>query len=225
MKIFFYVQHLLGIGHLKRAATLVRAVRAHGLDVTLASGGPAVAGIAVDVQLPAAQAADETFSGLVDDSGQPVDDEWKRRRAAALIDAWRASRADALVIELFPFGRRQMRFELLPLLEDARRVAKPPLVVCSVRDIIQSKPEREEQVLRLVERHFDRVLVHGDARVVPFERSFAPAGRLGERLHYTGYVVDEPPPLQGTGRGEILVSAGGGAVGQKLLQTAMRARE
>src|SRR3954468_24022745 len=224
MKIFFYVQHLLGIGHLKRAATLVRAVRAHGLDVTLASGGPAVAGIAVDVQLPAAQAADETFSCLVDDSGQPVDDEWKRRRAAALIDAWRASRADALVIELFPFGRRQMRFELLPLLEDARRVAKPPLVVCSVRDIIQSKPEREEQVLPLVERHFHRILVHGDKRVAPFERSFSRASRLGDRLRYTGYVVEPMPPARETGRAEVLVSAGGGAVGAKLLHTAIRAR-
>lgn len=225
MKIFFYVQHLLGIGHLQRAATLVRAMRVAGLEVTLASGGPSVAGIPVDVQLPAAQAADSTFSGLVDEAGQPVDEAWKRRRAAALIDAWRASRADAIVIELFPFGRRQMRFELVPLLEDARRVARRPLVVCSVRDIIQAKPEREEQVLELVGRHFDRVLVHGDPRVVAFERSFAPAPRLGERLHYTGYVVDDPPPAGDAGRGEVLVSAGGGAVGRKLLQTAIRARE
>jgi predicted glycosyltransferase len=225
MTIFFYVQHLLGIGHLKRAATLVRAMRAAGLDVVLASGGPSVAGMPVDVQLPPAQAADSTFSGLVDENGQPVDEAWKRRRAGALIDAWRASRADAVVIELYPFGRRQMRFELVPLLEDARRVAKRPLVVCSVRDIIQSKPEREEQVVELVERHFDRVLVHGDPRVAPFERSFAQAPRLGDRLHYTGYVVDDAPPAGDAGRAEVLVSAGGGAVGRKLLQTAIRARE
>jgi len=225
MKIFFYVQHLLGIGHLKRAATLVRAMRVAGLDVVLASGGPSVAGMPVDVQLPPAQAADSTFSGLVDENGQPVDEAWKRRRAGALIDAWRASRADAVVIELYPFGRRQMRFELVPLLEDARRVAKRPLVVCSVRDIIQSKPEREEQVVELVERHFDHVLVHGDPRVAPFERSFAQAPRLGERLHYTGYVVDDAPAAGDAGRAEVLVSAGGGAVGRKLLQTAIRARE
>ena len=225
MKIFFYVQHLLGIGHLKRAATLARAMRAGGLDVTLASGGPSVAGMPVDVQLPPAHAADSTFSGLVDETGTPVDEAWKRRRAGALIDAWRASRADAVVIELFPFGRRQMRFELVPLLEDTHRVAKRPLVVCSVRDIIQSKPEREEQVLELVGRRFDRVLVHGDPRVAPFERSFALAARLGDRLRYTGYVVDDPPPPGESGRGEVLVSAGGGAVGRKLLQTAMRARD
>jgi predicted glycosyltransferase len=225
VKVFFYVQHLLGIGHLKRAATIVRALRAAGCEVTLASGGASVAGIAVDVQLPPAHAADTTFSGLVDEAGRAVDEAWKRRRAAALIDAWRASRADALVIELFPFGRRQMRFELVPLLEDARRVAKRPLIVCSVRDIIQAKPEREASVLELAERYFDRVLVHGDPRVAAFERSFALAARLGERLHYTGYVVDEPSDVPTAGRGEVLVSAGGGAVGRKLLLAAMRARE
>jgi predicted glycosyltransferase len=118
-----------------------------------------------------------------------------------------------------------MRFELIPLLEDSRRVPKVPLTVCSVRDIIQPKPGREAETVSLVERYFDRVLVHGDARVASFERSFAAAARLGERLHYTGYVVDEVPPAQAGGHAEVLVSAGGGAVGRKLLQTALRARD
>jgi len=34
---FIYVQHLLGIGHLKRAATLAQAMALEGLAVTLAS--------------------------------------------------------------------------------------------------------------------------------------------------------------------------------------------
>ena len=32
MKVFFYVQHLLGIGHLKRAATIAQALRETGYD-------------------------------------------------------------------------------------------------------------------------------------------------------------------------------------------------
>lgn len=224
MKVFFYVQHLLGIGHLKRASTLARAMREAGMQVTLASGGLPVPGIPVDVQLAPMSAADMTFRSLVDQTGRVVDDEWKRRRAATLIDVWRASRADALVLELFPFGRRQMRFELLPLLEDAQRVAKRPLVVCSVRDVIQSKPGRDEETVDLIERYFDRVMVHGDPRVVPFERTFAAARRIESRVHYTGYVVDDAPGGDG-GRGEVLVSAGGGAVGKRLLETALLARE
>ena len=38
-RVFFYVQHLLGIGHLRRAATLARAMAAGGFDVLLVSGG------------------------------------------------------------------------------------------------------------------------------------------------------------------------------------------
>ena len=223
MKIFFYVQHLLGIGHLKRAIVLARALRKAGLEVTLVSGGMPVPGIDVDLQLMPASAADLTFRTLLDGRGQPVDDDWKRLRAGELLDAWRAARADVLLIELFPFGRRQMRFELLPLLEDAQRVKPRPLVVCSVRDLIQPRPEREADTVKLAERFFDRILVHGDPRLAAFERSFAAAKRLGERLQYTGYVVDDVPVGEhGT---EVLVSAGGGAVGRRLLECAMLARE
>jgi predicted glycosyltransferase len=225
MRVFFYVQHLLGIGHLKRAAALAQALRRAGFEVALASGGFPVQGVEVSYQLPPARAADASFKVLVDEAGRPIDDEWKRRRAALLLDAWRAVRADVLLIELYPFGRRQMRFELVPLLEDARRLQPRARVVCSVRDLIQPKPAREAETLDLVERYFDRVLVHGDPAVARFERSFAPAARLGERLVYTGYVVAEAPPPAHGARGEVLVSAGGGAVGARLLETALRARE
>lgn len=224
MKVFFYVQHLLGIGHLKRATVLAAALRKAGFGVTLASGGAPVKGLGVDVQLPAASAADSTFRTLVDEAGEPVDDDWKRSRAAALLDAWRASRARVLLIELFPFGRRQMRFELLPLLEDARRLAPRPLVVCSVRDLIQSRPEREAETVSLVERFFDRILVHGDPRLASFERTFAAAARFGSKLQYTGYVVAQTA-APGEHGSEVVVSAGGGAVGRRLLECAMLARE
>jgi predicted glycosyltransferase len=224
MRVFFYVQHLLGVGHLKRAATLAGALSARGFEVTLASGGAPVRGLDVAVQLPPASAADATFKSLVDEHGQPVDADWKRRRSAVLLDAWRACAPHALVIELFPFGRRQMRFELLPLLEDAKLVARRPLVVCSVRDLIQRNPEREAETLALVERFFDRILVHGDARLASFERTFHAAARLAGRLHYTGYVVEQAPFAGPAGAGEVLVSAGGGAVGARLLETAILAR-
>jgi predicted glycosyltransferase len=174
--------------------------------------------------LRAATAADLTFRTLVDAAGRPVDDAWRRRRAAALLDARRFARADVLVVELFPFGRRQMRFELLPLVEDALRLKPRPLVLCSVRDLIQPRPEREPETVELVERYFDRILVHGDPRLAPFERTFGAAGRIADRLHYTGYVV-APAPRPAEARAEVLVSAGGGAVGKRLLAAAIAARE
>jgi len=221
MKVFFHVQHLLGIGHLKRAATLARALEADGFSVTLASGGMPVEGIEV-LQLPPAS-SDASFKTLLDERGQPVDDAWKARRRDALLAAWHAADADVLLIELFPFGRRQMRFELIPLLEAARARPRRPLIVCSARDLIQWRPTRELEMLEFFERYFDRLLVHGDPAVARF--NFGAIGKINDRLHYTGYVVDDFSRKEGVGAGEVLVSAGGGAVGQPLLEAALAARE
>ena len=37
--VLFYVQHLLGIGHLRRAALIARAIQAAGLELRFVSGG------------------------------------------------------------------------------------------------------------------------------------------------------------------------------------------
>jgi predicted glycosyltransferase len=216
-KVFFYVQHLLGIGHLKRAAVLAQALKQAGFEVTLASGGLPVPGIDV-LQLPPVQSPD--FTQLLDGHGRPVDDAWKRGRTAFLLAEFEKAKADALIVELFPFGRRQLRFELLPLLEEAADA----LVVCSVRDLIQPRPEREAEVLATFDRYFDHVLVHGDERVASFDLTFGLAPRLAGRLHYTGYVVAQAAATGDAGAGEVLVSAGGGAVGRRLLETALEAR-
>jgi len=232
-RVFFHVQHLLGIGHLKRAVTLARAMAAAGMEVTLASGGLPVPELAAAasatgvhfVQLPPASAADLTFKVLVDGNGRPVDDEWKRARSEALLAAWRAADSQVLMVELFPFGRRQMRFELLPLLEAAR--SSGAAIACSVRDVLgtQKSPQRQEETLALLERFFDRVFVHGDPGAIAFERSFPLAGRIAARIEYTGYVVDDARPASGNaGEGEVIVSAGGGAVGAGLLAAAIGAR-
>lgn len=235
-RVFFYVQHLLGIGHLKRATTLASALAAAGLEVTFASGGPAVPGIAPEgarvVQLPAASAADLGFRNLVDEYGRAVDEAWKKRRAAALAEAWREASADVLLIELFPFGRRQMRFELLPLLEAARSATPRPVIVSSVRDILgggQKDPKKQDEMLATFEAYFDYVLVHSDPNLVTFDRTFRHAPRLGARLHYTGFISDRLAASSrgesSAGAGEVIVSAGGGAVGMPLLRAAIRARQ
>jgi predicted glycosyltransferase len=214
VKVFFHVQHLLGIGHLKRAATLARALRGAGFEVTLASGGAPVPGIEV-LQLPPATSPD--LKQLLDEHGKPVDEAWKARRRDMLIDAFRRFAPDVLLIELFPFGRRQLRFELLPLLELAKGKA---LIVCSVRDVLQPRPAREDEALECFERYFDHLLVHGDPRIA----RFGSAAHLAAKVHYTGYVADENVAEGDAGSGEVLVSAGGGAVGARLLEAALQAR-
>ena len=233
-RVLLYVQHLLGIGHFRRALTLARGLQSQNLQTTLVSGGFDVPGMTADgidvVQLPPASTADISFASLLDAEGRPVDDAWRRARREALLDAYRRIDPQVLIIELFPFGRRQMRFEILPLLDAASNGQPRPLVVSSVRDIVgggQRGPERQRETLALVERYFDRVMVHGDPSLIAFDRSFELAEGLAGRLHYTGYIVDRPAKGAGdpaAGRDEVMVSAGGGAVGKTLIETALRAR-
>lgn len=243
---FLYVQHLLGIGHLRRAVTLANALAGRGFGVTLASGGFPVPDLTGDgmrdevrdgvrfVQLPPAGAADSTFKVLIDGEGNPIDESWKSKRREILHDAWRTADAHALVLELYPFGRRQMRFELIPLLESAVSAGHRPLIACSVRDVLgggQKNVARQDEMLELFERYFDRLLVHGDPSVIAFSRTFRHADRLSGRLHYTGYMVDvrglRATDMQSDGPpedAEVIVSAGGGAVGMRLLEAAIGAR-
>jgi predicted glycosyltransferase len=230
-RVLFYVQHLLGVGHLKRAEILAEAMRADGLDVTVALGGPPVPGVSFRglrvVHLPPARIAGEDFSTLIDERGTPVDDAWKAMRRRALLDLFKETAPDVLLIELFPFGRRQFRFELIPLLETAHARDPRPRVACSVRDILVAakRPGRDAEIVEAVRRWFDVVLVHGSPEVVPFDATFAAAGEIADLIRYTGYVaapadIDAPEG----GHGEVIVSAGGGAVGAPLLFAALAAR-
>lgn len=235
--VLFYVQHLLGIGHLRRAAVLARAIAATGVRTTLVSGGHPVPGLDLGdahlEQLPPVRAVDLYFKELVDEHERPIDEAWKADRRDRLLQIWRATRPQVILIELFPFGRRQMRFELLPLLDEATGLAADagrPRIVCSVRDILvaQKKPERNDEMLATCRHYFDHVLVHGDANFIPLDRTFPHAGAIADRLIYTGYAVDHAPGAtvaRGTdGTDEVIVSAGGGAVGEALLRAAIAAK-
>jgi len=223
-RVFFYVQHLLGIGHSMRAALIARAMTEIGLDVTLVNGGEATEidnpGSVDFVQLPPARAADASFSSIVDDQGNPIDDTWKSRRRTALLDAFKQSQADATLIETFPFGRWPFRFEILPLIDTAR---KSGAVLCSIRDILVPKanPERNRQIATLTQEQFDGVLVHGDRNLVPLDDTFIYAADIEAKTFYTGYVAPPPEPSNSEAKDRIIVSAGGGGTGEILIAAAL----
>ncbi len=231
-RVLFYVQHLLGVGHVRRASLIANAMAEAGLDVHVVLGGTPVSGIRFDGctchTLPEAKAVDASFSGLLDDSGNPVDDAWRDRRRETLLSLYADLGPQVLIIEQFPFGRRQFRFELLPLLETAVESPDRPYIACSVRDILvsQKTPEREQQIADYVDRYFDSVIVHGDPTFMPFESTFPSTHQFMQKLHYTGYVA--PPELAGSssdaGTDEVIVAAGGGAVGAELLICAAKAK-
>lgn len=235
--ILFYCQHLLGLGHVKRGALLARALGQAGERVLFVGGGLPVPGLdlggAEEIPLPPLTAADEAASAIALPDGRSPDAPYLAARRTQLLEVVAQYDPAVVLLELFPFGRHTLSFEVAPLLlalaDDRRRRGRAaPRVAVSLRDILVSKknqPWYELTVLAVARQWVDRVLVHGSPDLIPLSRSFGLAERLGDKLVYTGYLAAAPPSAsRGAPRGEVVVSGGGGRVAGPLLRAALAAR-
>ena len=191
-------------------------------------GGRMPRGVRI-VQLPPIRVSDASFMPLRDADYVPIDDAYRESRRDLLLATYDAVAPDAVIFETFPFGRRSLRFELMPLLERIDATRPRPLVIGSVRDILQMQPkvEREREMLGWAKTWFDAILVHGDPRFARFEETFPLLHELGPPVHYTGFVLAPGDRLaigEGGERKEVVVSAGGGAVGIEHLALALAAQ-
>jgi predicted glycosyltransferase len=227
-RVLFYVQHLLGIGHLARASRIAGALAADGFAVTAVTGGAPVPGFPgpdiATVELPPIVSADQGFSALTDLTGNAIDDAYKARRRDALLQALVDISPDIVILEAYPFGRRQMRFELLPLIETIADARAKPMLVSSIRDILQDrvKPGRNEETVDILNRHFDLVLVHGDPAFATLADTFPLASSIEPEVAYTGMVA-APPVEPSAEKYDVVVSAGGGAAGSLIVRAAVAA--
>ncbi|ATF19534.1 glycosyltransferase family protein [Phaeobacter gallaeciensis] len=231
MKILIAVTHLLGTGHLSRALTLGRAFAAAGHRAYVVSGGgsaPHLDHSGVDlIQLPPLRSDGVAFNRLLAPTGELADNTYLNNRVEQLCDTLREVEPDILITELFPFGRRSLKQEFLALLDRAKTLPNPPVILASIRDILAppSKPKKAEDAATILTTHYDGVLVHSDPQATRLEASWPVTADISEKLRYTGYVAPAAPVPhpEGVGKGEILVSAGGGSVGSALYRVAVKA--
>ena len=193
-RILIVVTHLLGAGHLTRAAALGRAFAREGHAVTLVSGGmptPLATRRRGVRPVPPVRTAGTAFGDLLDPEGQPVEPGSSIQRAGPPGGPRRRSaghRGDRAV----PFRAGSSRRNSEPLL-DARFAPWPrPLIACSIRDMLASpsKPERKARRTR-ISTGYDLVLVHGDPDLVPLEASWPVDERVRPFVRYTGYVDED----------------------------------
>ena len=148
--IFLYVQNLLGIGHLRRAAAIARGLVDIGLDVNFISGGIPIPNLDIGSakfhQLPPVRSLDRNFKVLVDETGREIDDAWRQNRRSKLLNLFEETRPSLVLTELFPFGRRQFRFELIPLLDRAQAAKWQPRIIASMRDILVTKSRLDRNI-------------------------------------------------------------------------------
>ncbi len=227
--LLFYCQHSLGIGHLTRSFALSAAMTRH-FRVVFLNGGRLPPGLAVPagveiIDLPAL-GMDDGHTLVSRDAKHDVTQAQAARRER-IEHAAREERPAVLLVELFPFGRKKFAGEILPMIRAAKRQGAH--VACSLRDIlVDARPDQQHHDDRarwLTDRYFDAVLVHADRKLAALEDSFRPRTPLRTPLHYTGYVVPERDSSTTIARGDhLLVSAGGGIVGDELFRLALEAR-
>jgi predicted glycosyltransferase len=231
--ILFYCQHSLGMGHLVRSMALAAGLTER-FRVVFLNGGPLPKGIrlATGVEIIDLPPLGLDSSGrLVSRDGGYSVDSARRLRRAIILDTFRSLRPQITLIELFPFGRKKFADELLPLLDEASKTGPSrPLVVCSLRDILVGREgdqqKHDDRAVAIANQYFDAILVHSDPAFARLEESFHACSKLATPVHYTGYVSLERGVNPGSNiirHRRIVISAGGGLVGHRLLQTAIEA--
>jgi predicted glycosyltransferase len=226
--LLFYCQHSLGIGHLTRSFALARALRER-FRVVFLNGGKLPQGVSVPtgvscIHLPPL-GMDDGHTVVSRDTGIDVGAARAERRQL-IGRAVEATQPAVLIVELFPFGRKKFADEILPMIRAARRQGAK--VVCSLRDIlVDARPDQQhhdDRAAWLVNRYFDAVLVHSDAAFARLEETFRPRRTLRTPVWHTGFVVPERRVDAHLARGEhVVVSAGGGIVGDSLFRAALEA--
>lgn len=222
------VTHLLGSGHLVRAANLARALAQGGFSVTLASGGMPLRAMEGEpfafMQLPPIKTEGTDFRTLLDENGQPIEPERKLARVAMLEELAARLRPDVVIVEHFPFGRRQLAGEFLALIAAVKAARPEALALSSVRDVLVTpRPDRIVEAEARIAGLFDAVLVHGDAGFLPLDRSWPVGEGLAAKLRYTGYLADDRPVGAAQENDEVIVSGGGSAAALPLFACAVAA--
>jgi len=237
MRVLQYCQHVLGIGHFVRSLEIARALHPH--MVVFVEGGNPVQGVSYPnnveiIRLPPLEMDTEFRGFTVRDDELPAIQEHRKK---ALLDICRSFRPDVFLIELFPFGRKKFRFELIPAIEFFRATSPDTLIVCSMRDILVEKENQqkyEARVLEVLNKYFDLLLVHSDPRLIKLDDTFSRVKDIAVPLEYTGFVVRKPGGVKGrrktrraVGRNlvRIVASNGGGRVGGEVLEMVVRAMD
>jgi len=238
VRVVFYCQHVLGVGHVFRSLEIIKGLADH--EVIMVTGGAEVdfdlPPNMTHIQLPGLMMSPDFKTFIPLEQGVTDVDALLERRLEQFKEIMAEYRPDVFLVELFPFGRKKFRFELLPILEGVHAGTWGPCkAVCSVRDILVEKDDMGKftrGVLKMLNPNFDSVLVHADPSLVQFDETFPGVSEMEPSLHYTGYVARKPDPGAGLALREelalgetplIVLSVGGGNVGQELLESVLAA--
>lgn len=86
----------------------------------------------------------------------------------------------------------------------------------------EKKTGRVEETCQLIEDHYDKILVHSDPNIIPLQATFPATERIADKITYTGFVIPSSSDSPTMAPRDVIVSAGGGAFGGALMDTALK---
>jgi predicted glycosyltransferase len=230
MKSLFYCQHSLGIGHLVRTLRLAEASLTYG-PVLVICGGELPPQLRIDPRIrvvPLPPLRMDSDNKLVDAVGARDIDDIFAKRARLVKQAVCQFAPNAVMIEMFPFGRKKFAAEVFSIIRTARASGKTT-VFCSVRDVLVSRGKNQthydERAVAWLNENFDAVLIHSDPDFVRLNETFSCYAKIRIPALYTGYISGAQTACAATRLRRVVVSAGGGRVGQDLLAVASEASD
>lgn len=226
-KILFYCQYLLGLGHLTRSLALAKSLSAE-FEVYFLLGGPKV-DRRIDwdnftlIELEPLL-MHESNSQLYSPQAISVEEVFEIRKHQ-IEKILNDNQFDVFVTELYPFGRRKFRKEIISVIELFKKINPKGLTVSSVRDILVESNDhnKDQSMIDVTKKYYDLVLVHSDPKIIRLNQTFPLATQVENLLHYTGFVTESKKVSVSTQlrSNEILISLGGGSVGAELMDAVL----
>jgi|GEM_PF-56597 UDP-glucuronate 4-epimerase len=197
-RVLAYSHDGYGLGHLRRNLRILSGLRRQrpDLQAVLATGAKSaerlVAPFGMEcVSLPSVvKVANGRY--VVDDEAATLE-EVMQRRSDVLVDAVRELRPDLLLVDRYPRG---MQGELARALDVYAAEQPGAHAVLGLRDILDSpnvirsewQAHGHSEAIREI---FQTVLCYGDQSVYDPIREYGLPADVAERIHFTGYLVDE----------------------------------
>jgi len=199
LRFFLYTQHLSGTGHFVRIFEIACGL-AKNHEVYLLDGGRLIPRPPPRIPfkkliLPRIYRSPEGLASV--DSTQRIDEIMKIRKSL-LMEFVERVKPHVLLFEHFPFSKGILAQEIIPVIEKAREQSDKVKIVCSVRDILpitRRDPHPQEHrvnVLKILHRYFDRILVHADPNIIRLDEHIPWIDEITLPIIYTGYVSEKP---------------------------------
>ncbi|MEO5988601.1 MAG: glycosyltransferase [Candidatus Eisenbacteria bacterium] len=233
-----YSHDALGLGHVRRALAIARAVLEGRADLTslLLTCSNHIGALPVPAGLEYVKVPSTTKVGPEDYRPRTL------RMEAGEFWAWRGSLVtelvrgfapDLMLVDKTPTG---LMDELVPALEHLHSRGCSRLIL-GWRDILDypeaiEREWRRKETLAVIERWYDEIWIYGDPRVFDMREEYRMPAAIAKRVHYLGYLA--PPLAIGSfrevrrtacpeGARLALVTVGGGEEGEHVVSAYLQA--